>query len=100
MRAGKMTDLPRMPQRRSLSSVARRTWVDASSNVIADDGPGIAPAIVPKLFSINRPLLSSKLRSLPLRGMLGNGLRVVAGAVAASQGSLVVETRGQRLGAR
>jgi hypothetical protein len=29
--------------------------------------------------------------------MLGNGLRVVAGAVAASQGSLVVETRGHRL---
>src|SRR5216684_209603 len=59
--------------------------------------PTIAPAIVPKLFSVNRPLLSSKLRRLPLRGMLGNGLRVVAGAVAASQGSLVVETRGRRL---
>jgi signal transduction histidine kinase len=65
--------------------------------VIADDGPGIEPSIVPKLFSVNRPLLSSKLRRLPLRGMLGNGLRVVAGAVAASQGSLVVETRGHRL---
>jgi len=65
--------------------------------VIADDGPGIAPAIVSKLISVNRPLLSSKLRRLPLRGMLGNGLRVVAGAVAASQGSLVVETRGHRL---
>jgi hypothetical protein len=65
--------------------------------VIADDGPGIEPAVVPKLFSVNRPLLSSKMRRLPLRGMLGNGLRVVAGAVAASQGSLVVETRGHRL---
>ena len=40
--------------------------------VITDDGPGIAPAIVPTLFSVNRPLLSSKLRRLPLRGMLGN----------------------------
>ena len=29
--------------------------------------------------------------------MLGNGLRVVAGAVAATEGSLVVETRGRRL---
>ena len=57
--------------------------------IIADDGPGIESAIVPKLFSVNRPLLSSKLRRLPLRGMLGNGLRVVAGAVAASQGRLL-----------
>ncbi len=65
--------------------------------VIADDGPGIPPGIVPTLFSVNRPLLSSKLRRLPLRGMLGNGLRVVAGAVAASLGSLVIETRGHRL---
>jgi hypothetical protein len=65
--------------------------------VISDDGPGIEPSIVPKLFTVNRPLLTSKLRRLPLRGMLGNGLRVVAGAVAASQGALVVETRGHRL---
>lgn len=54
--------------------------------VVADDGPGLDPAEVPRLFSVNRPLLSSKLRRLPLRGMLGNGLRVVAGAVAASGG--------------
>ena len=78
----------------TLSKVWRESVLEY---VIADDGPGIAPAIVPKLFSVNRPLLSSKLRRLPLRGMLGNGLRVVAGAVAASQGSLVVETRGHRL---
>src|SRR5712691_10201367 len=78
----------------TLSKVRRESVFEY---VIADDGPGIAPAIVPKLFSVNRPLLSSKLRRLPLRGMLGNGLRVVAGAVAASQGSLVVETRGHRL---
>jgi Histidine kinase-, DNA gyrase B-, and HSP90-like ATPase len=78
----------------TLSKVWRRSVLEY---VIADDGPGIAPAIVPELFSVNRPLLSSKLRRLPLRGMLGNGLRVVAGAVAASQGSLVVETRGHRL---
>lgn len=65
--------------------------------IIADNGPGLDPADVPRLFAVNRPLLSSKRRRLPLRGMLGNGLRVVAGAVAASDGSLVVETRGRRL---
>jgi hypothetical protein len=51
---------------------------------ISDDGPGIAPADVPRLFAVNRPLLSSKLKRLPLRGMLGNGLRVVMGAVGAA----------------
>jgi hypothetical protein len=52
---------------------------------------------VPKLYAVNRPLLSSKLRRLPLRGMLGNGLRVVVGAAVAFGGRLVVETRGRRL---
>ncbi len=64
--------------------------------IVTDTGPGIAPEQVPKLFCVNRPLLSSKLRRLPLRGMLGNGLRVVMGAVAATNGKLVVETRGHR----
>jgi hypothetical protein len=49
------------------------------------------------LFSIARPLRSSKVRRLPTRGALGNGLRVVAGAVLATGGHLEVETRGQRL---
>ena len=65
--------------------------------IVADDGPGLDPADVPRLFSVNRPLVSSKCRRLPLRGMLGNGARVIVGAVAASEGSLVVETRGHRL---
>ena len=65
--------------------------------IIADDGPGLEPAEVPRLFAVDRPLLSSKLVRLPLRGMLGNGLRVVAGAVAANEGCLVIETRGRRL---
>ena len=65
--------------------------------IVSDDGPGLDPAEVPRLFSVNRPLLSSKLKRLPLRGMLGNGLRVVVGAVAATEGTLVVETRGRRL---
>jgi hypothetical protein len=65
--------------------------------VVEDTGPGMDPERVPALFCVNRPLLSSKLRRLPLRGMLGNGLRAVMGAVAATKGALVVETRGHRL---
>ena len=66
---------------------------------VEDDGPGIAgePADIARLFSIRRPLVSSKLLRLPTRGALGNGLRVVAGAVLASDGRLVLETRGRRL---
>jgi Histidine kinase-, DNA gyrase B-, and HSP90-like ATPase len=66
---------------------------------VEDDGPGIPgdPADVARLFSIRRPLVSSKLLRLPTRGALGNGLRVVAGAVLASDGRLVVETHGRRL---
>jgi hypothetical protein len=64
---------------------------------IVDRGPGIDPAEVPRLFAVNRPLLSSKLKRLPLRGMLGNGLRVVMGAVAAFGGQISVTTRGHRL---
>jgi hypothetical protein len=66
---------------------------------VEDDGPGIPgePADIARLFSIRRPLVSSKLLRLPTRGALGNGLRVVAGAVLAWDGSLVLETRGRRL---
>ena len=65
--------------------------------VVTDNGPGIDPTDIPRLFSINRPLVSTKLPRYPLRGMLGNGLRVVMGAVTVSNGMLVVETRGHRL---
>ena len=68
--------------------------------VIEDDGPGIddSPEEVARLFSIDRGLVSSKLWRKPLRGALGNGLRVVAGALIASGGgSLIVTTRNQRL---
>jgi hypothetical protein len=69
---------------------------------VEDDGPGIAgdPADIARLFSIRRPLVSSKLLRLPTRGALGNGLRVVAGAVLASGGRLVVATRGRRIDLR
>jgi hypothetical protein len=64
---------------------------------VEDAGPGIDPAEVARLFSISRPLVSSKLLRLPTRGALGNGLRVVAGAVLASEGSLTVITRNRCL---
>jgi hypothetical protein len=66
---------------------------------VSDCGDGIPgdDAAVASLFSINRPLTSSKLLRRPTRGALGNGLRVVTGAVVATRGSLVVRTRGRSL---
>lgn len=66
---------------------------------VEDDGPGIdgEPEEVARLFSFRRPLVSSKVKRLPTRGALGNGLRVVAGAVFASVGKLRVLTRGRML---
>lgn len=62
---------------------------------IVDDGPGIPHEGIAALFSIRRPLTSSKIVRLPQRGALGNGLRVVMGAVYASGGEITVETGGQ-----
>jgi hypothetical protein len=66
---------------------------------VEDDGPGLdgTPEQIAELFSIRRPLRSSKLLRCPQRGQLGNGLRVVAGAVLASGGSLAAVTRGRRI---
>ena len=66
---------------------------------VEDRGPGIDGTSdqIARLFSIGRPMISTKLLRLPTRGALGNGLRVVAGAVLASDGSLVVTTMGQRI---
>ncbi len=68
--------------------------------IFEDCGPGLNPDEVARMFSINRPLVSTKLLRLPTRGALGNGLRVVAGAVVASNGFLTVTTRNVRLGLR
>jgi hypothetical protein len=70
------------------------------SYIVEDGGTGIdgGPEAIARLFSINRPMISSKRLRLPTRGALGNGLRVVAGAVLASAGSLAVTTRNQRIG--
>jgi hypothetical protein len=64
---------------------------------VEDNGRGVDPGDVAKLFSINRPMVSSKLLRLPTRGALGNGLRIVAGAVLASGGFLIVTTRNRKL---
>ena len=64
---------------------------------VSDDGPGIDPDDVPRIFSVNRSLISSKQIRLPTRGMVGNGCRVIMGAVAAFDGFLVVDNRGRRL---
>jgi hypothetical protein len=66
---------------------------------IEDKGPGIGgtPEEIARLFSIARPMISTKLLRLPTRGALGNGLRVVAGAVLASDGTLTVITRNHRI---
>jgi len=69
----------------------------AGGYYVEDDGSGIDPDDVAGLCSIARPMVSTKFLRLPTRGALGNGLRVVAGAVLASQGSLVVITRNRRI---
>jgi hypothetical protein len=73
--------------------------IDDHGFYVADNGPGLdgRPQEIAELFSIRRPMRSSKLLRLPQRGALGNGLRVVAGAVLASEGSLVVVTRNRRI---
>lgn len=59
------------------ASVAIRHSPELQMWIITDNGPGLDPGDVPMLFCVNRPLLSSKLKRMPTRGMLGNGLRVV-----------------------
>jgi hypothetical protein len=49
------------------------------------------------MFSMKRPLRTSKLLRRTTRGVLGNGLRFVMGAVFCSQGSLRLTTKGRHL---
>jgi hypothetical protein len=66
---------------------------------IEDHGDGIqgSDEDIAFLFSIKRPLMTSKLIRLPSRGALGNGLRVVTGAVLSTGGSLRISTNGRTL---
>src|SRR5262249_43591531 len=75
--------------------------IDGSADryFVEDDRRGLdgEPEQIAELFSIRRPMRSSKLLRLAQRGALGNGLRVVAGAVLASARALVVITRNRRI---
>jgi hypothetical protein len=63
---------------------------------IEDAGPGIegGAETIKNLFSIRRPLTSTKVLRKPSRGALGNGIRVIVGSVMASGGEMIVETQG------
>lgn len=73
--------------------------LEGNSFYVQDNGPGMVgdDARIAELFSFGRDMVTSKLVRLPTRGALGNGLRVVAGAVLASGGFLVVSTHGRSL---
>jgi hypothetical protein len=73
--------------------------LDDGRYFVEDNGRGIdgSPEQIADLFSIGRPLRSTKRLRMPSRGALGNGLRVVAGAVIASEGALAVTTRNRRI---
>ena len=80
------------------ANIDGQCWIEqisADGFIIGDNGPGIDPDAVADMFSINRPLKSTKHLRLPTRGALGNGLRVVAGAVLATGGTLKITTGGQ-----
>lgn len=66
---------------------------------IQDDGAGIPgnDDQLAELFSINRPLISSKVIRKPSRGALGNGLRVVAGAMFSLGAKIIICTNGRTL---
>jgi hypothetical protein len=66
---------------------------------IVDRGGGIPgnDEEIARLFSMSRPMTSSKYLRLPSRGALGTGTRIAVGAVVATGGKLVVGTRGRTL---
>lgn len=71
---------------------------DRNGFFVEDDGPGFDGGAeeLAELFSIRRAMRSSKLWRLPTRGTLGNGLRVVVGAVLATAGEIRLHNRGRR----
>jgi hypothetical protein len=63
--------------------------------IVENDGPDL-PIAPEELFTIKRPLTSSKVWRCAGRGALGNGARVVAGIVAAHGGTITVTSAGKR----
>jgi Histidine kinase-, DNA gyrase B-, and HSP90-like ATPase len=66
--------------------------------IVEDEGNGISQDldVLRDLFSTSRPMVSGKFLRKPSRGMLGNGLRVMVAAVALSNGTITIESRGKR----
>ena len=92
--------IPRLVAKELADNALDEVGLGADNGFFVDDkGQGIpgSDEEVAALFSIGRPLISSKLLRLPTRGALGNGLRVVAGAVLATGGRLTVSTNGRVL---
>ena len=67
--------------------------------VITDEGLGLdgTPDELAALFAIHRPMVSTKYLRKPLRGALGNGLRVAVGCVVVSGGTIEVITHGKHV---
>jgi hypothetical protein len=72
---------------------------DPDTYVITDQGHGLdgAPDALAALFAIHRPMVSTKYLRRPLRGALGNGLRVAVGCVVVSGGTIEVIARGKHV---
>lgn len=70
-------------------------YLEPNGFYVKDNGNGIPVELLPELFSINRPYMSSKQYRLPTRGALGNGLRVVTGAVISTGGTMHISTSGK-----
>jgi hypothetical protein len=75
-------------------------WKDPQNNLglcVTNNGSAIDPQSVAEIYSPNRNRYSTKRIRRVLRGILGNGARVIGGAVGASGGMMIAETRDHRL---
>ena len=81
------------PGRVTVSKRGRDTYI------ISDEGRGLdgSPGDLAALFAIHRPMISTKYLRKPLRGALGNGLRVAVGCVVVSGGTIEVITHGRHV---
>jgi hypothetical protein len=84
--------------RPGMASIDSDTAFDVDRYTVTDQGGGIEgdPVALADLFSTERAMLSGKYWRMPTRGVLGNGLRVLCAAVALSEGTITVESRGRR----
>jgi hypothetical protein len=66
---------------------------------VTDQGRGFddTPQELAKRFSIAKPMTGSKQWRKPTRGCVGNGLRVIVGAVVSGSGRIIVRTRNQEV---